>query len=314
MPLLALLVVAWDGARELVPWVALIGALSALLIFRFARADIIHWVREYSRATHQIRRGNFDYRIPQKRPDEWGRLNDRFNDMAEALSEGQKEHEQFGQMVGAEVRDVVLERYQHGLVGGVQEITVLFADIRGFTRRSAGEAPERIVELLNRFFTLAVRAVEERSGHVNKFLGDGIMALFGATEPRPDHADLAVLSAQDLLTRLEQLNEELRDLHQPPLVLGIGIHTGVAVVGCIGATLETADGRQKVRKEFTAIGETVNLCQRIEQLTKTCGGPILLSEKTRLHLRLTIPLIGLGPQDIPGCEEKLSIYKAASDK
>jgi adenylate cyclase len=197
------------------------------------------------------------------------------------------------------------------LAGDVQEITVLFADIRGFTRRSAGQAPERVVELLNRFFTLAVRAVEERGGHVNKFLGDGIMALFGAARPRPDHADLAILSAQDLLERLEGFNQELAVLQQPPLVLGIGIHTGTAVVGCIGATLETSDGRQKVRKEFTAIGETVNLCQRIEQLTKTCGGPILLSEKTRLHLRLQVPLIELGPQLLPGCDEKLAIYKAS---
>jgi adenylate cyclase len=312
MPLVALLLVALQGRGDgtLALIVACIGGLSGGVIFHFARADVMQWVRQHFRATEEISRGRFEYRIPEKRPDEWGRLNDRFNDMAAALAQGQKEHETFGQMVGAEVRDLLMDRYP-GLAGDIQEITVLFADIRGFTRRSAGEAPERIVALLNRFFTLAVRAVQNRGGHVNKFLGDGIMALFGATKPQPDHADLAVLAAQDLLERLGRLNEELAEFRQPTLAIGIGIHTGPAVVGCIGATLDGVDGRQEVRKEFTAIGETVNLCQRIEQLTKLCGGPILLSETTRLRLRLPVVLSDLGPQTLAGYTETIVIYQVS---
>src|SRR5262249_58493012 len=101
--------------------------------------------------------GNYRARITEKRPDEFGRLTDRFNDMCASLERAQEMRESFGESVGPEARDVYME--QSGMGGEVREITVLFADIRGFTRRSAGESPDRAVELLNRFFTHAVAAV-----------------------------------------------------------------------------------------------------------------------------------------------------------
>src|SRR5262249_32045171 len=155
-----------------------------------------------------------------------------------------------------------------------QEITVLFADIRGFTRRCSQETPERVRMLLNRYFALAVGAVKDRAGkggYVSKFLGDGVMALFGAITPRSDHADLAVASALEMLRRLNAFNAELEAAGQAPLNVGVGIHSGPALVGCFGA---------QTRKELTAIGETVNLAQRLEQLSKTAGGPILISQRT----------------------------------
>ena len=182
------------------------------------------------------------------------------------------------------MRDEILERYP-GLGGEVVEVTVVFIDIRGFSRRSAGEPPERVVCLLNRFFTLSFLAIERHCGHVNKFLGDGLMALFGVPRACDDHADRAVAAALDLLAELARLNDELKREGQEPLVVGVGIHTGPALVGCVGATLGADAGRERTRKEFTAIGETVNLAQRVEQLTKCCGGPVLLSEATRRRLR-----------------------------
>jgi adenylate cyclase len=318
MPLVALLAVAlnvdphdadYSDLRGLAALVAVCGVLSGGFISFLVGKDLFGWLRRHGEATEQIARENFDTRVPDKRPDEWGRLSDRFNDMAMALGRARAVHETFGQVVGPEVRDEIMERY-HRLGGQVQEVTVLFADIRGFTRRSSGERPERVVELLNRFLTLAVEAVEDKRGLVNKFLGDGIMALFGAPRPRADHADLAVASALDMLARLEKLNEELAANGQAPLVIGVGLHTGPALVGCVGsATLDQTNGRERIRKEFTAIGETVNLCQRIEQLTKTCGGPILLSDHTRSQLKYPVSLVELGPQTVPGCEHCPSIYR-----
>src|SRR5439155_10600273 len=110
----------------------------------------------------------------------------------------------------------VLERHP-GLGGEVKDVTVMFIDIRGFTRRSASESPERVVDLLNRFFTLAFAAVW-RHGHVNKFLGDGLMALFGVPRPSDDHADRAVAAALDLLADLARLNDDLKREGQAPLV------------------------------------------------------------------------------------------------
>jgi adenylate cyclase len=318
MPLVAVLAVvnnfgqARGDARDLrgLAWaVGAVASFSGAIIFWLVGRDVLAWIKQHAAATEQIEMGNLDVRIREQRPDEWGQLTDRFNDMAAALRSARDEHETFGQFVNPRVRDAIMERYP-GLGGEVKDITVLFADIRGFTRRTAGEAPDRVVELLNQFLTFAVRAVEERGGQVNKFLGDGVMALFNAEPPCADHADRAVASALDLLTRLELFNAELARRQESGLVIGIGIHTGPALVGCVGATLWRPDGRGLLRRELTAIGETVNVCQRLEQLTKLHGGPILLSENTRRRLTMDARLTPVGPLVVPGLDDRLMAYRA----
>lgn len=318
VPLLALLAVTLNFAQEPRPsvdtleqlaiWLTLVATVSTGWIAWMVGTSLQRWIMAHATATEQISKGNFEVRIPEQRPDEWGKLTDSFNDMADALGKARHMRESFGQMVHPEVRDEVLERYP-GLGGEVAEVTVLFADIRGFTRRSAGEEPGRAVDLLNRFLSLAVAAIEEEGGWVNKFLGDGLMALFGAPRPRGNHADLALRASRELMKRLELLNRDLTLNNQAPLVIGIGIHTGPAVVGCIGAVLGDGEGRPLMRKEFTAIGETVNLSQRLEQLTKTCGGPILISEQTRRQFRESFLLEDLGQHDIPGHGGTLQVFR-----
>ena len=311
MPLAAVTAMAYysgPSQQWAILGVALAGLVSGLVIFGLVRSDIQHWITVHAAATEAVARENFAVRIEEQRPDEWGRLTDHFNDMAGALGRAQQMRETFGQFVSPEVRDDILQRYS-GLQVSLQEITVLFADIRGFTRRCAGEDPARIGDLLNRFLTLAVGAVEENGGYVNKFLGDGVLALFGATHHDDRHADLAVNCAVEMLARLAGLNDELTRSGQAPLIVGIGIHTGPALVGCFGATLEPRDGRPQFRREFSAIGETVNLGQRIEQITKQLGGPILLSEATRIHLHDDVPLTALGPQALPGVPAPLRLFR-----
>jgi adenylate cyclase len=322
VPLLVLLVVtlnftAWEDhpAGELSLIVGTVVAASAAsggVISWLVGRSLLHWVGLHEAGTEEIARGNYDVRILEQRPDEWGRLTDHFNDMAAALGRARHLREMFGQFLSPEVRDEILQRPPLG--GEVQEVTVLFVDIRGFTRRSAGEKPEHVVDLLNRFFSLAVLAVEGNGGWVNKFLGDGIMALFGVPRPRADHADLAVRAAQELLRRLDQLNRELDREGQEGLAIGAGIHTGPALVGCVGAVSPGNDGRQLVRREYTAIGETVNLGQRLEQLTKHCGGPVLISEQTRARLQRTLPLTCLGPQQVSGFPESLVVYRVEAGR
>jgi adenylate cyclase len=314
MPLIALLAVTLNFtiAHGDLGWFAVglvaVSAVSGYAIFWLVGRDLRRWIQLQTQATSKIADGNFDIRIEHPRPDEWGRLTNRFNDMATSLSQAWESHETLGQFVSPEVRDQILRR-MHGFEVQLQEITVLFVDIRGFTPRCAGESPARIGELLNRFLTLALRSIEEKGGYVNKFLGDGVMALFGATHTQPDHADLALASARELLQRLQELNAELDTQGQKPLVIGIGIHTGEALVGCFGAMVQSEQGKPLMRREFTAIGETVNLCQRIEQLTKKCGGPILLSDGTRLRLMGEWELDCVGPQDLPGAAAPVVVYK-----
>ncbi|HZT82263.1 MAG TPA: adenylate/guanylate cyclase domain-containing protein, partial [Gemmataceae bacterium] len=293
--------------RQLSLGVAGVSVASSALIAWLVGSQLVGWVGAHTAATERVTEGDYGVRIAGRRPDELGRLTDRFNDMCAALERAQVEREVFGEVVGPDARDEMLD--SRGLGGEVREVTVLFADIRGFTHRSAGEAPEQAVDLLNRFLTHAVAAVQGQNGHVNKFLGDGILALFGAPRKQADHADRAVRAALELLTRLERLNQELVAGSQLPLRVGIGIHTGPALVGSIGAALSGSDGKKRFRREYTAIGETVNLGQRLEQLTKTCGGPVLLSEQTRDRLNGGLPLTCLGPQRFPGYEGTLVVYR-----
>jgi adenylate cyclase len=287
--------------------------LSTGVICAMIGLSVRRWGTALEAATAEIARGNYHVRISEVRTGEWGKLTDRFNDMVAELDKGQYVRETFGQFVGPAVRDEILERYP-GVGGKIEEITVLFADIRGFTARSAGQDPDQTVKLLNRFLSLAVQAVEDRGGWVNKFLGDGIMALFNAPLGRSDHAGAGVGAARALLLRLRELNGVLVREGHKPLEVGIGIHSGPALVGCVGAELGDAAGKKHVRRELTAIGETVNLGQRLEQLTKTCGGPVLLSESTRARLREEVSLTDLGYQSVPGFESTpIRVYRLDSD-
>jgi adenylate cyclase len=320
MPLLGLMAVALNPVRDDPPGdfkvlqgialiVGLMGIAASALISWIVGRDLLRWLGRYSKATKRIRSEDYAVRIDEKRPDEWGRLNDDFNDMAAGLETGRHVYETFGQFVGLDARGPILEMLSR-LGGEVRDVTVVFIDIRGFTRRSSGARPERVVELLNEFLSLAVAAIEDNRGMVNKFLGDGLMALFGGP---PDwhgtHADLAVQGALNLTHQLERFNHCLMDRGETPLRIGVGIHTGPALVGCVGATIQLTGGRVRTRKEFTVIGETVNLCQRIEQLTKTCGGPILISEQTRCRLQLLPGLVDCGLQELERSNDRLHIFQ-----
>lgn len=319
-PLVALLAVAVnfgsdcadpDGLVGLALGVALVGTASGTLILYVVGRDIEGWMHQHAAATERLGQGDYDVWIPDQRPDEWGSLTDCFNDMAAALRRARQVRETFGEFVNPEVRDALLEQYT-GIGGEVKEITVLFADIRGFTRRSGVLSPERVVEILNAFLTLSVAAVEGKGGLLNKFLGDGCMALFGAHRAGEDHAERALASALELLARLETLNAALERQGDAPLLVGLGIHSGPALVGCVGATLPVAGGRRRKRREFTAIGQTVNLAQRLEQLTKRCGGPVLLSEATVQRLPARDGLICLGPVAVEGLDGEIVVYRAGA--
>lgn len=317
MPLVALFVLAinfvhtdLDERQESLAALAmfLASTVTGFAIFAVVGMDLRAWVRRHGRATDRIALGDYEVRIADQRPDEWGKLTDRFNDMAEALARARDMRETMGEFMSPHVRDQILERY-HGLEVATERITVLFADIRGFTRRCAGEDPAKVGQLLNRFLTLALQAIEQKGGYVNKFLGDGVMALFGATGRREGHADLALDCARDMLARLRRLNAELEADGEPPLAVGIGIHTGAALVGCFGATLDVPGANPHRRREFTAIGETVNFAQRMEQLTKPLGGPIVLSDATRKELAEAFDGIDLGPQPVPGSPERMTVWR-----
>jgi adenylate cyclase len=164
----------------------------------------------------------------------------------------------------------MLENPESFKLGGVsQVITILFADIRGFTRISEHAPPEKIVSLLNRYFSAMTDIIFAHGGTLDKYLGDGLMALFGAPTATPDDASNALNAAVAMQRRLLGINRELRDEGFQEIGVGMGLHTGEVVVGYIGS---------ERRSEYTAIGDTVNTSSRLESNAR--GGEILISDAT----------------------------------
>ncbi len=157
------------------------------------------------------------------------------------------------------------------LRGQQREITVLFCDIRDFTPFAERHAPQEVVRLLNAFFAAAVPAIEAEGGTVNQYIGDAILALFGAPQAQPDHARRAVRAAAEVVRRVHALTDRWKELGAAQFRVGVGIHTGPAVVGTVGSPR---------RLDYTAIGDTVNTAARIESANKELQTEVLISEST----------------------------------
>ena len=171
----------------------------------------------------------------------------------------------------AVVDDLVADAGKLQLGGEKRELTVLFSDIRGFTTLSEAMAPEELVKLMNEYFTVMTDKVFEHRGSLDKYIGDAIMAIFGAPRPEPQHAALACRSALDMLRALRTLRESWRTRGIPAIDIGVGINTGPMVVGNMGSAS---------RFNYTVVGDAVNLASRIEHLNKEYGTNILVSENT----------------------------------
>lgn len=270
--------------------------LSAWLLARL----IIRPIHHLRSAAKEVGEGNLDAQVELQRSDDFGLLIAEFNSMVSGLKE--KEHVQtmFGRHVGQQAAQAILES-PAGLSGTNREITAMFVDVRNFTSISESRSPEEVVELLNVFFQNMVEIVEDCGGMVNKFLGDGFMALFGAIEEEipseRTHADAAVECAIQMAQRLEEVNQRV----SLPLdfAIGVGIHTGQAVVGSIGS---------QQRLEYTAIGDTVNVASRIEGLTKRLQKTILVSAATRDRLTEEFPITGPFEATVRGKQNVVVVY------
>jgi adenylate cyclase len=189
-------------------------------------------------------------------------------------------------------------------LGGVtQTITILFADIRGFTRISEHAAPEKIVDLLNRYFSAMTDIIFAHGGTLDKYLGDGLMALFGAPTATPQDAANALATAVAMQRRMISINSELRDEGFPEIGVGIGLHTGEVTVGYIGS---------ERRSEYTAIGDAVNTSSRLESNAK--GGQILVSEATAKAAKSRYELTAREPINVKNREQPVPLYEVQWQK
>jgi len=310
-PILSLVLLEFvdaDSAAELNWFMVYVGAVGiglGLFCSWMVSRHVVDPIETLRTAAGEVARGNLDIRVDLRRADEFGPLIDEFNHMVDEMQSKRELNRRFGLHVGRRTAKLILAQ-DPGLTGAEQDITVMFCDIRNFTARCSKTAADEIVPLLNRFLTMMVDVVEnQHDGNVNKFLGDGFMALFGigedliADRPNGNHAGDAVNAGLDMIRRLDEINAELAEEDVPELGIGIGIHSGVAVVGSMGS---------QDRLEYTAIGDTVNIASRVEGLTKRVGQPLLVTSATRERLSDSYMLTALKPQHVKGQPQPIEIF------
>jgi class 3 adenylate cyclase len=247
--------------------------VAALITNRLSRP-----VRSLAIAMRDVQQGNLNIQLPVGSTDEVGRLTDSFNFFVKELRSKERLKQTFGKYIDPRILEHVLAQPgAEAVAGGRREMTVLFADLVGFTGLSERLSPLLMVTLLNRHFGLQALAVQEHHGVVDKFVGDSVMAFWGPPFVKPEeHAVLACRSAQAQLASLDALRYELPDItglrrDLPAIDLCIGICTGEVVVGNIGSDNT---------RSYTVIGDTANLAARLERANRIYGTQILVAETT----------------------------------
>jgi adenylate cyclase len=207
----------------------------------------------------------------------------------------------FSRYVSKDVFDQLMsDPSKAGLGGKRRSMTVLFSDIRGFTTFSEQGEPEAIVQQLNEYFSRMVHVVFEHRGTLDKFVGDAVMALFGAPLDDPDHAEHAVQAALAMLKELEELNRGWAAEGRPTLAIGVGVNTGEMVAGNIGS---------EAIMSYTVIGDAVNLGSRLESLNKQYGTSVIISDATRGRLQGRYDIRALGDVVVKGKSQPVAIFE-----
>ncbi|MDB6073776.1 MAG: Adenylate cyclase, class 3 [Verrucomicrobiaceae bacterium] len=253
--------------RELQVRIISIGLLAlalALGLVLFISRGLIRPILALVKGTEEVRKGNFDVRVPVRTNDEVGRLAESFNEMAQGLKLNVKYQRLLAQVADRRVAEQLMDR-EASLGGELRDVSVIFCDIRGFTLLTAGMPPTEVIALLNEHMTALTAIVHEHGGVVDKFVGDMIMALFGAPSAHGDDALRAAQCALRMVLRRDELNEHSKWRFQ----VGIGIATGSVIAGCMGS---------EERLDYTVLGEKVNLASRL--CSKAAPGEVLIDDTT----------------------------------
>jgi adenylate cyclase len=257
-------------------------------------------VLQLAKGAREIAAGNYQHRVELKQEDELGSLAASFNQMGEGLAERDRVRDLLGKVVSPQIAAELL-RKDVALGGEERRVTVLFSDLRNFTGMSEALSPQEMLGILNHYFTRMGAIVENHGGVVDKYIGDALMALFGAPLGNPDDGDRAMKTALEMTEALDDLNRQWRKRGLPTIGVGIGINTDIVVAGNMGS---------ETRLNYTVIGDGVNLASRLEELTKTphyetriiISGSTLATAKERYRTRR------LGEVAVKGKQKSTEIF------
>ena len=281
--------------------------LASILVARSVRKPLTKLID----GTEAIARGELATRLHMRRRDEFGVMARHFDSMAEALQDREFVRETFGRYVSEDVAKLLLDQRIHTELNGEERVvTVLISDIRGYSSISERLPPVQVVDMLNRYLSAMNEVIDEHKGCVIEFIGDAILAVFGAPNYLPDHSERAVRCALGMRERLLELNNEWRQsglsqYWQNGAEVGlserIGIHTGPVVAGNLGGN---------TRMKYAVIGDSVNVAARLESLNKELDTDVLVSEQVYTHLPsdLLEQLHDKGVHRIKGRQQSVHVY------
>ena len=281
-------------------FLAVAGLIISLAIGIWIARSVSQPVLQLSEGARKIGEGDYSHRVQVRTDDEIGLLASAFNHMSEGLAERDQVRDLLGKVVSPTVAAELLRR-DVVLGGEEREVTILFSDLRRFTSMSETRSPQEMLEILNHYFTRMSAIVEEHGGVVDKYVGDALMALFGAPLAGPDDADHALETALEMSEALDELNRQWREQGRNALEVGIGINTDIVVAGNMGS---------RTRLNYTVIGDGVNLASRLEELTKTpeYQARIIVSSSTLEKARKRYRTRRLGQVAVKGKQKPTEIY------
>ena len=301
--------VAYAPIRRM-QWIVACAATVAIVLAAIASIVLAQRITSPLRALSdfagEIANRKFDRRVDIKTSDELSLVGDAMSRAAEDLQASEVRireevaiRSDLGRYLPAELVDKVVKREQDmGLGGTRKDITVMFADVVAFTPLTQELDPETVVHLLNELFTIITEIIFRHHGTVDKFVGDSVMAIWGAPETRDDHAALALEAAEEIISWLDASNDDWERRYGTRIQIAIGINSGKAVVGNIGS---------KSRMEYTAIGDTVNLAARLEAIARP--QQILTTSNTAQRVGPGFHLVEAGERKVAGMSDPVTLFE-----
>lgn len=276
-------------------------SISIFLVFLFS-LTITHPIEVLAQLISRVSLDDYSVNTGDlsKKTDEIGHLARAMDKMIIGLIERAKAYAVMRQSIGASVVSTLMNMKEEDLGGQSKTVTILFSDLRDFTKFSEGHSPEEVVKMLNEYFNVMVEVVIKNGGWLDKFIGDAIMAVWGVPYSKDNDQQLAVKAALEMRTALDKLNESRIVRGLMPLKIGIGLHTGPAIVGKIGSA---------ERANLTVIGDSVNQASRIEAATKALGVDILLSEDLANSVEQSFVVTNVGSVHVKGKSHLLKLFR-----